>query len=298
MGGVGAVAEPLVVISLLFGGTWINRDFNPGRSRRRPVDQRCISEDDLEHGGKSNRDDLVDNPIDSRSTSPSLLASEEPRWRKRTLGVWGVRKQVTTPNTRRFRGYFLSRLLEKFPFLVECWYWALIYWVSGQLIILMFIFDEYQVYQLGRAATAVWIVEGTLVAARKHALQVIAMEEKLHIFWELPIQQYFLQSDFMMKWINRTYSFIHIPGSIAFLVWLFYYTNTRVRIANARSEGSLGESKQSPAGPHLYESRRRTMAFCNLLAFIIFTIWPCMPPRLLSVDSSDDEAGKLARSHG
>jgi hypothetical protein len=142
MGGVGAVAEPLVVISLLLGGTWINRDFNPGRSRRRPVDQRRISEDDLEHGGKSNREDFVDNPIDSRSTSPSLLASKEPRWRKRTLGVWGVRKQVTTPNTRRFRGYFLSRLLEKFPFLVECWYWALIYWVSGQLIILMFIFDE------------------------------------------------------------------------------------------------------------------------------------------------------------
>jgi hypothetical protein len=65
MGGVGAVAEPLVVISLLLGGTWINRDFNPGRSRRRPVDQRRISEDDLEHGGKSNREDFVDNPIDS-----------------------------------------------------------------------------------------------------------------------------------------------------------------------------------------------------------------------------------------
>jgi hypothetical protein len=130
MGSVSAVAEPLVVILLLFGGTWINRDFNPGRSRRRPADQRRFSGDDLEHGGKGDRDGLVDNPLDSRSTSPSLLASEEPKWRKRSIGVWGLRKQVTTPNTGRFRGYFVSRLLERFPFLVECWYWALIYWVS------------------------------------------------------------------------------------------------------------------------------------------------------------------------
>lgn len=137
-----------------------------------------------------------------------------------------------------------------------------------------------------------------MVAARKHALQVIVAEERLHMFWELPIQQFFMKSDFWMTWINRTYSFIHIPGSIAFLVWLFYYTNTRNRIGNTRSENSFGESKGSPAGSHLYESRRRTMAFCNLLAFIIFTLWPCMPPRLLSADTSDDVVGKLARSYG
>lgn len=33
MGGIGAVAEPLVVIILLFGGTWINRNFDTGRKR-------------------------------------------------------------------------------------------------------------------------------------------------------------------------------------------------------------------------------------------------------------------------
>jgi hypothetical protein len=40
------------------------------------------------------------------------------------------------------------------------------------------------------------------------------------------------------------------------------------------------------------------MAFCNLLAFIIFTVWPCMPPRLLSADTSQGDTGKLARSYG
>ncbi|KAM3086129.1 hypothetical protein ACMFMG_000267 [Clarireedia jacksonii] len=281
MGGIGAIAEPLVVIFLLFGGTWINRDFAPGR-RRRPIDVRRFSEQDL-HPAET--EELIGEGLDvssPRSTSPSLLAHVEPKWHKRELGIWGMKTEVTTPNTRRFRGYVLSRLLEKFPFLVECWYWALIYWV----------------YQLGRAASAVLIVESTVVAAEKHALQVIALEQKLHIFFELHVQKYFMQNPFLMTWINRIYSFIHIPGSIAFLVWLFYYTNTRNRLDARQQDKDIGEVKGSPAGPRLYESRRRTMAFCNLLAFVIFTLWPCMPPRLLSADNSDTEMGRKARSFG
>jgi len=134
MGGIGAVAEPLVVVALLLGGTWINRDFNPGR--RRPNNVRRISEDDFDgvvsgRFAMANEDNtLLENDIEAaRSMSPSLLATQEPIWRKRRLGIWGVDTYVVTPNTRRFKGYFLSRLLERFPFLVECWYWALIYWV-------------------------------------------------------------------------------------------------------------------------------------------------------------------------
>ncbi|KAG9236437.1 hypothetical protein BJ875DRAFT_227459 [Amylocarpus encephaloides] len=273
MRAIGAFAEPLIVVVLLFGGTWINRDSEPGRHRRHSTVSGRILSDGAESGHLA---------TDSRSSSASLLAAEEPKWRTRTLGIWGLKKSVMTPNTRRFREYFLSRLLERFPFLVECWYWALIYWV----------------YQLGRAATAVWIVAGTIHAARYHALQVITAEEQLHMFWELPIQQFFMKHEFMMTWINRIYSFIHIPGSIAFLVWLFYYTNTRNRIDDKQSGKGGGGTAGSPAGPRLYESRRRTMAFCNLIAFIIFTIWPCMPPRLLSSDTSTGETGQLARSYG
>lgn len=120
MGGIGTVAEPFVVIILLVGGTWINREFQPGR-RRRPSDKRGIS------GGAGYTDG--DEDVEARSTSPSLLVTQEPHWRTRIVRVWGMSREVTTPNTRRFRGYFLSRLLERFPFLVECWYWGLIYWV-------------------------------------------------------------------------------------------------------------------------------------------------------------------------
>jgi hypothetical protein len=40
------------------------------------------------------------------------------------------------------------------------------------------------------------------------------------------------------------------------------------------------------------------MAVCNLLAFIVFTLWPCMPPRLLPDPDVPGAVGKEARSYG
>lgn len=292
MGAIGAVAEPIIVILMLLGGTWINRDFSLGGSIGTLRDERRVSGDLY-----TQYSDSPDLDIELRNASPSLLGTQQPKWRTRNLGVWGFQMEVVTPNTRRFRAYFLSRVLQRFPFLVECWYWALIYWVYISLGFTRYMnfykTNNEQVYQLGRAATAVWMAEGTIVAAEKHALQVIAAEEYLHIFWEIPIQQFFIKNTFLITWINRIYSFIHIPGSIAFLIWLFYYTNSRNGFTK-----NLGGFIGHTTGPRLYERRRRTMALCNLLAFIIFTIWPCMPPRLLSADNSENDTGRLARSYG
>jgi hypothetical protein len=111
-------------------------------------------------------------------------------------------------------------------------------------------------------------------------------------------------------YINWLYSFIHIPGTIAFLVWLYYYTITNNRLVQHRGSGSRllttlsgGEHQRgggpgSPAGPWLYEARRRTMAICNLLAFVVFTLWPCMPPRLLSDPEYTGPQAELAKSYG
>lgn len=134
-------------------------------------------------------------------------------------------------------------------------------------------------YQLGRAVTAVTLQEETVDVARRHALQVIQIEERLGILWEPEIQRFFLRHPSIMTWINWTYSFIHIPGTIAFLIWLYYYTVTRNHI------------------DELYEARRRTLAVSNLLAFVVFTLWPCMPPRLLS-DPAEGPEGELGRSYG
>lgn len=130
--GLGAVFEPLVVVTLLFGGAWVNRatDYTfSGRSSR------------WQHSFFDSKEaEIVDDvynegaikPLSStnRSLSPSLLPSQEQRWRKRELHLLGYNKTVETPNTAVFRNRLLSRVLHKFPFLVEAWYWALIYWVS------------------------------------------------------------------------------------------------------------------------------------------------------------------------
>jgi hypothetical protein len=153
-----------------------------------------------------------------------------------------------------------------------------------------------QIYQLGRAFTAVTLKDETVDIARKHALQLIQLEVKLHLSWELPIQRYFLQHPNLLLWVNRLYSFIHIPGTIAFLVWLYYYTTTRRRLEPSQSQD--GFEGKSLAGPALYEARRRTMAVCNLIAFVVFTLWPCMPPRLLSDKLVEGHVGDLSRSYG
>lgn len=130
--GIGAVLEPLIVVTLLFGGAWINRatEYNvAGRSTRWHV-----GNFDTGDAEKTRSVDGVAEikPLSSRnrSLSPSLLPSQETRWRKRELRFLGYRRTVETPNTAVFRNRFLSRVLRKFPFLVEAWYWALIYWVS------------------------------------------------------------------------------------------------------------------------------------------------------------------------
>lgn len=281
--------EPLVVVTLLFGGTWINRNAEYRLASRRRVQRRRSS-------GCSSPDSSssFESRRSSSSASASLLADldaggaddaddDEPRWRKRQVSLFGFSKEVNSPNTRRFEDYFLSRLLRKFPFLVEAWYWALIYWV----------------YQLGRAFTAVTMVEGTVNVARRHALQVIHAEQRLHLFLELHVQAWLLKHQLLLHWTNRIYSFIHIPGTILFLVWLFYYTTTRNRTSlPLHSNKPMGESDGSPAGPRLYKARRRTMAMCNLIAFVVFTLWPCMPPRLLSDPDVPGEVGEEARRYG
>lgn len=101
-----------------------------------------------------------------------------------------------------------------------------------------------------------------------------------------------------MMCINWIYSFIHIPGTIAFLVVLYYYTITRNRVDESQPGKPRGTVSGSPAGPLLYQARRRTMAVCNLLAFVIFTLWPCMPPRLLSDPAAEGKDAELGRTYG
>ncbi|KAJ5664737.1 hypothetical protein N7462_011550 [Penicillium macrosclerotiorum] len=284
--GLGVVVEPLVVIVLLFGGTWVNRTTETSSTssssyiRRRESSATRADSPALSESGYSSPTSK-DGLLSSRSLSP-LPGVSDDQWQKRHISLFGLSWTVMSPNTHVFQDRLLSRLLRRLPFLVECWYWALVYWT----------------YQLGRAFTAVTLQESTVKVARRHALQLIRIEEILEIFWEVKIQQFFLRHPLSLKWINWIYSFIHIPGTIAFLVWLYYYTITRNRIEESQHMKPRGIVRGAPSGPLLYQARRRTLAVCNLLAFVVFTLWPCMPPRLLSDPDVDGHDGDVGRSYG
>ncbi|KAG6096397.1 hypothetical protein E4U31_005462 [Claviceps sp. LM219 group G6] len=280
---LGAVLEPLVVVSLLFGGAWVNRnkncDYEEARQTWSPVDGRLKKSDEFRirypHG--LSQESLSPVLESGRAQSTSFPHKYDPiTQRRRRIKVLGYERFVTSPNTSVFKDRLLSRVLRKFPFLVEAWYWALIYWL----------------YQIGRALTALTLVNDTVNVARRHALDVIRLEQRLRIFWEIPIQKLFLQYPTVMHWINRLYSFIHIPGTILFLVALYFLTTTQKRCI---ATGNVQFSSDS-TGPALYKARRRTMAVCNLIAFFIFTLWPCMPPRLLSNPEYEGKSEREAKS--
>ncbi|EED16098.1 integral membrane protein [Talaromyces stipitatus ATCC 10500] len=284
--GVGAVLEPLTVIVLLFGGTWINRRKENSYHSSRSASQYRLSSGsssdsdvDEETGLQSTTD--KDAYAESRPLSPSLL-HHEAKWRTRTIALGPYKFKAHSPNTAIFRNRTLSRLLCRLPFLVECWYWALVYWT----------------YQLGRAFTAMTLKDDTVDIARTHALQLVQIEKALGIFVETDIQKFFLARPMLMNVTNWVYSFIHIPGTIAFLVWLYYYTTTRNSLDDPRYSPLDHRINGSPGGPPLYAARRRTLAVCNLAAFVVFTLWPCMPPRLLSDEHVAGSVGDLARSYG
>ena len=155
----------------------------------------------------------------------------------------------------------------------------------------------WQVYQLGRAFTAVRFDQHTVDVARNHAFEVIRIEQALGIFWELQLQARVLKHPALLSYTNWIYSYIHIPATISFLVWLYYHTITS---PNRVVWFDHVERRPTKAlrGASLYEARRRTMAMCNLIAFTIFTTWPCMPPRLLSDPDVTGPDGDHARSYG
>lgn len=126
--GAGAFLEPLAVVVLLFGGTWINRsvDLRSHKRRNSGVYSPGSSPDLLETGLYS---PTTKGPRSPRSSSPPSFSLRENRWHKRRIGIFGSSFLVTSPNTDVFQDRLLSRLLQKLPFLAECWYWALIYWV-------------------------------------------------------------------------------------------------------------------------------------------------------------------------
>lgn len=154
-----------------------------------------------------------------------------------------------TPNTSRFKNNIHSRVLQRFPFLLEMFYWVINYAFYRMTAILS------QKIFSGRG---IWTV------AESHGLAVLEMERRglLSCLFpsELDIQRWFMHDhQDALSALNKVYALIHIPGTVGFIAWYYYVAPSHSTFATVR----------------------RTMNLTNFMAFTTYIFYPCMPPRLL-----------------
>ncbi|KAK2771109.1 hypothetical protein FQN53_005211 [Emmonsiellopsis sp. PD_33] len=157
---------------------------------------------------------------------------------------------IKTPNTSIFAGRLQSRIMQKFPFLVEMFYWIITYFFYRMTKVIS---------QAAFSKTGIWDV------AQQNGIRVLEIEESSWLRFLFPWTEHDVQYWFMnghqtaLTILNRFYALVHIPGTVGFIAWYYYAATSHSAFATVR----------------------RTLTLTNLLAFITFTFYPCMPPRLL-----------------
>lgn len=231
--------EPLLIICIMVGSVILNRRRSYSIVRRGGA-LGSSSENLLRVPGRETDWDSESAVYRSPSPSPA-------KERERCCGV-----PVEVPDSSRFADHFHSRILQKYPFLVEMFYWAL----------------NYVAYAMTKnVAAAVYGRGGNQVTAmaQDNGIRILNFEHNtfFNIFFPIPeaqLQQYFIiRHKSIMTFFNQIYSLVHIPGTVTFLSWYYY----------------------AAPNHHTFAVARRTMSLGNFSAFIIFCFYPCMPPRLL-----------------
>ncbi|KAI5357528.1 Putative inositolphosphotransferase Aur1/Ipt1 [Septoria linicola] len=226
--------EPLLVVTIMVVSLIINRDRNfhiipsPDSSSESLIKSGAYEETASRSSSRSTSPDGRPKPSMDLSQSPFVSQSDSDM-------------------------NFLSRILQRFPFLVEMFYWAL----------------NFLAYAMTKSIGAALYSRNEnneiTELAQQHGIDILTIEHNtmFKIFFpisEVEFQQFFLNGHLqIMTLYNQFYSLVHIPGTVAFLSWWYY---------------------MAPSHDH-FALARRTMTLGNFSAFMIFSFWPCMPPRLL-----------------
>lgn len=113
--------------------------------------------------------------------------------------------RLAMPNTSRFRDNIHSRVLQRFPFLIEMFYWVINYAFYRMTSVTS---------QRLFAKTGIWNV------AQAHGIAVLEVEEYSALSFLFPIREVKVQQWFMhghqdaLSMLNRAYALIHIPGTV------------------------------------------------------------------------------------
>lgn len=166
-----------------------------------PEDDSARSSDDL-----LARDYMISNTDDDNINS--LTTIKNPPKKRRCCG-----SIIYTPNTSRFANHYHSRLLQKFPFLIEMFYWIV----------------TYAFYRCTRILSeAIFSGRGIWDVAQDHALAILEFEQYSWLSFLWPVEEVSVQRWFMhghqtfLTVLNRSYALIHIPGTVGYVFpsWL------------------------------------------------------------------------------
>ncbi|KAF1830737.1 hypothetical protein BDW02DRAFT_88746 [Decorospora gaudefroyi] len=199
----------------------------------------------LDHSPSRSTDNLLQ--FNSDGKYDEIATTKNPKLPKvRSIGGW----KVTTPNTSGFRDHLHSRILQRFPFLIEMFYWII----------------NYAFYRMTSVMSAkLFAGRGIWDVAQEHGIAVLEAEDYGLLSFLFPIRERDVQQWFMhghqdaLTVLNKCYALIHIPGTVGFICWYYYVAPSFDTFAVAR----------------------RTLTLTNFCAFMTFVIYPCMPPRLL-----------------
>lgn len=239
-------AEPIIVASILLTAMFMTRRrgfriFDKPRSRYNSLldsSESSHSSDELLAYNSNDDDDLDD----------YFATSKDPPKQRNCCGT-----VIHTPNSSRFKNNIHSRILQRFPFLIEMFYWIINYAFYRMTSI-----TSQRIF----AKTGIWNV------AQSHGIAVLETEQFSWISFLFPVpersvQQWFMHGhqDFLTV-LNKAYALIHIPGTVGFICWYYYVAPSHKTFAVVR----------------------RTITLTNFCAFLTFILYPCMPPRLLPAE--------------
>jgi len=124
----------------------------------------------------------------------------------------------------------------------------------------------YALYQTSRTLSQRFFADGIWERAQANGEWILWVEHSpasplyyLFPVTEINVQWWFMNGAWGLTLLNRCYALIHIPGTVGFIGWYYYAARSHEEFAIVR----------------------RTLTLANWIAFVVFSMWPCMPPRLL-----------------
>lgn len=153
--------------------------------------------------GRSSQELLRSDGSNSDDLPESYTAARHPPKKRKIFGV-----TITTPNSSRFKDNIHSRVLSRFPFMIEMFYWVINYAFYRMTAVLS---------QRLFAKTGIWQV------AESHGIAVLGFEQFGPLSFLFPIHERTIQLWFMdghqtaLTVLNKAYALIHIPGTVGYV---------------------------------------------------------------------------------